>query len=232
MLLYQPENGYSFNSDSIFLYGFILSLKLSGKVLDVGAGCGILGLLCARDFPHINLVGVEKQSIYVEYARKNASINEIDYDIRELDFFDLDGHGSYDWIISNPPFYREGAARSNDPALHQARYNVHMPIDRFATKISKLLRSRGEVALCYDASQAGLLLHALESVGLRALKVQFVHSKAHKEAHLVLIHAKKGSSSLMKIEPPMITYDIDGIYSPLIQKIYDRAKAHSIKCQI
>lgn len=232
MLLYQPENGYSFNSDSIFLYGFISTLKLNGKVLDVGAGCGILGLLCARDFSHINLYAVEKQPLYVEYAQKNAVANNIEYTIINSDFFDLDGHGSYDWIISNPPFYREGSARSNDPMIHQARYNVHMPIDKFAKKIAKLLRSRGEIAICYDASQTGVLLHKLESNGIRAIKLQFVHSKPNKEAHLVLIHAKKGSLSQTKIEPPMIVYDESGKYTKMVDDIYKKSKAHSIKCQI
>jgi len=41
MLPYQPENGYFYNSDSILLYGFIAQLNLKGKVLDIGAGCGI-----------------------------------------------------------------------------------------------------------------------------------------------------------------------------------------------
>jgi len=49
MLLYQPESGYCYNSDSIFLYDFIDSFKPKGRVLDVGAGCGVLGLLVARD---------------------------------------------------------------------------------------------------------------------------------------------------------------------------------------
>ena len=51
MLLYQPESGYCYNSDSMFLYDFVSSFKPKGEVLDVGAGCGIVGLLVARDNP-------------------------------------------------------------------------------------------------------------------------------------------------------------------------------------
>lgn len=232
MLFYQPDQGYSFNSDSIFLYGFISRMKLQGRVLDAGAGCGIVGLLCARDFPEVILEAVEKQSIYAEFARRNAQINGIGYTLHEGDFLELGAHGSYDWVISNPPFYHEGAARSEDPMLHQARYNLHMPIEAFAKKISKLLRSRGEAVVCYEASQTGLLFHAFESAGLRVVEVQFVHSKEDRNAYLVIVHARKGSRSLMKILPPLIVSDASGEYTAEAKEIYSKAKAHSIKCPI
>ncbi|MDD3598474.1 methyltransferase, partial [Sulfuricurvum sp.] len=79
MLLYQPEGGYCYNSDSILLYGFISRFAPKGRVLDVGAGSGIVGLLIGRDFPNITLESVEKQPLYAEFARRNAAINKIGY---------------------------------------------------------------------------------------------------------------------------------------------------------
>ena len=43
MLLYQPQSGYCYNSDSIYLYDFISSFNPRGRMLDVGAGCGVVG---------------------------------------------------------------------------------------------------------------------------------------------------------------------------------------------
>jgi len=34
MVLYQAKDGYSYNSDSIFLYSFIREFPLKGKLLD------------------------------------------------------------------------------------------------------------------------------------------------------------------------------------------------------
>ncbi|MDO9207283.1 MAG: methyltransferase [Sulfuricurvum sp.] len=231
MLLYQPDGGYCYNSDSILLYGFIAQFNPKGKLLDVGAGCGIVGLLVARDFPSLTLESVEKQSIYAEFARRNAQINGIGYTLHEGDFLELGGHGTYDWIVSNPPFYHEGSARSENEMLHQARYNVNLPIEPFIIKISKLLKSNGEAIICYDARQFVQLGSAFESTGLRVVDVQFVHSKSDRPSTLVMVHVKKNSKSAMNILAPLITFENDH-YTPSVQAIYDKAKAHSIKCPI
>lgn len=231
MLLYQPDEGYCYNSDSIFLYGFISRFSPKGKLLDVGAGCGIVGLLVARDFPAVALEAVEKQSVYAQFARRNAQINGIGYTLHEGDFLEHVPHGSYDWIVSNPPFYHEGVSRSEHPMLHQARYNVHLPIEPFIAKISKLLKSSGEAAICYDARQFVQLCSACESAGLRVVDVQFVHSKEDRPSTLVMLHLKKNSKSLLNVLPPLITFEEER-YTPAVQAIYDKAKAHSIKCPI
>jgi len=231
MLLYQPENGYFYNSDSILLYGFIAQLNLKGKVLDIGAGCGIVGLLVAQEFSDIILEAVEKQPIYAQFARRNAHVNGIEYTLHEGDFLALGGHGTYDWIVSNPPFYHEGSARSENSMIHQARYNVHLPIDALATKMGKLLTSKGEAVVCYDARQFVPLCSAFECSGLRVCTVQFVHSKKDRPSTLVMIHVKKNSRSLASILPPLIVFEEEA-YTSEVKAIYQKAKVHSIKCPI
>ena len=61
MVLYQPTNGYCYNSDTHFLYNFIVeNLKkyknIKGELLDIGSGSGILGLLVAKNFEKIKLI--------------------------------------------------------------------------------------------------------------------------------------------------------------------------------
>jgi tRNA1(Val) A37 N6-methylase TrmN6 len=213
------------------LYGFISRYALAGRVLDVGAGSGIVGLLVGRDFPHITLEAVEKQPHYVEFARRNAAINNIEYTLHEGDVVQLGGHGQFDWIVSNPPFYHEGSARSDNEMLHQARYNVHLPIESFIQKISKLLKSNGQAVICYDARQFSELCVACERCGLRVCEIQFVHSKSDRPSTLVMMYLKKNSKAQMVILPPLFMFDNDH-YTPAVQAIYDKAKVHSIKCPI
>jgi tRNA1(Val) A37 N6-methylase TrmN6 len=231
MILYQPDSGYCYNSDSIFLYDFINIFAPKGRVLDVGAGCGVVGLLTARDNKKIELEAVEKQTILAEYAKKNAKKNGIDYRLYEDDFLELREVQKYDYIISNPPFYPDGVQKSKDTMLTHARYNSSLPMDDFFKKVSQLLKPHSHFIFCYDATQFGLICGALERVKMRVVDVRFVHPKIDRAASLVLIHARNGSKSLMKVCPPLIHFDGEKLTQE-VQKIYENAKTESIKCQL
>lgn len=83
--IYQIAEGYCYNSDSLFLWDFILPhIKHKAKVLELGSGSGIIGLLCARD-RQIELYQIEKQAIYALMNAKNALINNIDSNIIHAD---------------------------------------------------------------------------------------------------------------------------------------------------
>ena len=231
MLFYQPDQGYRYNSDSLFLYDFISSFKPRGRMLDVGAGSGVVGLLVARDNPKVVLEAVEKQDVFSFLAVKNAEVNNISYTLYQKDFLEFSDEKGYDYIVSNPPFYHEGASRSEDSMIHTARYNIHLPIDKFVTKAATLLRSQGHFIFCYDAQQFALLCAALSNAKLRVVDVQFVHSKRDRKASIVLVHARKNSKSLMKVWPPFYAFEED-VYSKEASAIYTKARTHTLRCQI
>lgn len=231
MLLYQPDSGYCYNSDSLLLYDFVNAFKPKGKVLDVGAGCGIVGLLVARDNPKVELEAVEKQKSFIHFSKTNARVNKIPYKLYETDFLELDEKQKYDYIISNPPFYPSGVQKSQNEMLFNARYNVNLPLEKFFKKVSRLLRPQSHFIFCYDATQFGVVCAALDSVKMRVVDVQFVHPKIDRSASLVLVHARNGSKSMAKIWPPFISFDGDEP-SLKMKNIYKKANTQSIKCQI
>ena len=231
MTLYQPESGYCFNSDSIYLYDFINSFKPRGRLLDVGAGCGIVGLLVARDNAKVELHAVEKQEIFVKYATRNAEINNISYSIHHTDFLDFQDSKGFDYIVSNPPFYHDGAVKSEDEILYNARYNVNLPLKEFFAKVYKLLSHQGHFIFCYDAKQFALVCAELSIARLRVIDVQFVHSKSDRNASLVMLHVRKNSKSLLNILPPFIAFKGDE-FSKASELVYERAGTNSIKCRI
>ena len=69
MVLYQPKNGYCYNSDTHFLFNFIcINLKkfknIQGEILDIGSGSGILGLLISREYKKLKLNQCEVQDVF------------------------------------------------------------------------------------------------------------------------------------------------------------------------
>lgn len=212
------------------MYDFISSFHLKGRLLDVGSGCGVLGLLVARD-NKVQAEGVDKQWAFCQYTQKNAEVNDIDYTMHQSDFLEFQDSNGFDVIISNPPFYHEGSSKSENEMRHTARYNTHLPMGSFFKKVSKLLRNRGHFVFCYDPQQFQEICVELTLAKLTIETVQFIHPKIDRKASLVMIQARKGSKSLMKTREPFITFDEDE-FSLNTQAIYKKARTHSIKCTL
>ena len=230
LLLYQPEEGYCYNSDSVYLYDFISSFNIKGRLLDVGSGCGVLGLLVGRDNP-VQVEGIDKQWAFCQYTKKNAEVNKITYVMHEEDFLGFEDERGFDVIISNPPFYHEGASKSENEMRHTARYNTHLPMSDFFKKVSRLLKPRGHFIFCYDPQQFQQIATALNTAKLTMETVQFIHPKLERKASLVMVQARKNSKSLLKVREPFIAFEGEE-FSPEASAIYKKARTHSIKCTL
>jgi len=230
LFLYQEENGYLFNSDSHFLYDFITKFNPKGELLDIGCGCGILGLLTARDFP-VTLTSIDKQEKNSFITSKNAQINNLNSHVIKENFITHNFNKEFDFIISNPPYYHDGVSKSENKSLHISRYNTHLPIETFIQKVKKLLKNRGHFIFCYDSSSLSELMSCLKDAKLQIEDIRFVHGTALKPSSLVLIHARKGSKAKLKVHPPLINME-NKEPTKEVKTIYQKTRTYSIKCTI
>ena len=230
MQIYQPKEGYCYNSDTLFLYDFSLKfLKTNSKILEVGAGSGILGMLCARDIP-LQLSMIEKNPMMAFFCEQNLRINKIAAKLHNADFLEFSFESEkFDFILSNPPFYYDGVIKSKNSAIAQARYADNLPFCELAKKVNTLLKPQGEFIFCYDARESYRIFTILAEYKMRPITLRFVHPKVNKEATLLLCRIKKGSKSQTTILPPLFTHK-DLEFSDEVQEIYKRAKTWSIKC--
>ncbi|WP_331776011.1 tRNA1(Val) (adenine(37)-N6)-methyltransferase [Sulfurospirillum sp. 1612] len=224
--LYQYKQGYRYNSDTIFLYNFITQFDLKGSVLDVGCGCGVLGLLLKRDFNKIALTQIDIQERNIALTQRNAEANKLKTLTLHDDFLTHDFSEKFDCIISNPPFYNRGALKSEDPSLYLSRHSDALDFERFAIKAYRLLKHRGSFLFCYDAKQIDLLMSKLVAAKFKINHLQFVHVRANKEAGLVMVHARRDSKSLCKTLPPIILYEGDSLRDE-IKNFYIKADTDS-----
>ena len=224
LYLFQYEEGYKYNSDSLVLYDFISKLNPKGRVLDVGSGSGIVGLLLKRDFTKIALTQIDIQPLHVELTCKSAKKNSLDSEVLHVDIRECKFEEKFDFIVTNPPFYHKGSQKSENDALKVSRYADILPFSELCRAVSTNIKPRGSFVFCYDAKQIDILLSELLKNKLKVNHMRFVHTKQSKDASLVLIHAKKSSKSLCKILPPIY---MDGSE---IQEIYKNTKTQSLVC--
>ncbi len=80
------------------------------KVLDLGCGCGLVGLLAAKLCGEGNVVMCDVDPLAVDIARKNAERNGVgDVKIALSDGFGALDDTGFDLILSNPPYQSDFA---------------------------------------------------------------------------------------------------------------------------
>ena len=237
MVLYQPINGYCYNSDTHFLYNFIYeNLKkyknIKGELLDIGSGSGILGLLLAREYTKLNLNQCEIQEVFQFFSTKNAQTNKLESTLYKGSFEKVEFNKKFDICVSNPPFYHSDVIKSENENLRIARYNDSLPLEQFIKKVSSVLTSEGKFFFCYDVKQINEILILLNKYKFNLEALQFVHPKLSKDATLILVYAKKNSKSLTKIFNPLIVFENNNDFTQEVQNIYEKSSTYSIKVNI
>ncbi|NWF94137.1 MAG: tRNA1(Val) (adenine(37)-N6)-methyltransferase [Syntrophaceae bacterium] len=205
----QKRRGYRFSIDAILLGQFI-RIRRNEKAIDLGTGCGILPLLLSHTTKACSFVAVEIQKDLAELAKKNVLLNHLDHRISILnqDFRDLKkifSAGSYDVVISNPPYRRFRTGRVN-PLMEKAiaRHEIEGTIEDLISIASYLLPSKGRCYLIYSASRAVDLLFNLRSQGLEPKRIQFVHPHPDEGAKFILVESIKASGVELKVLKPLI----------------------------
>lgn len=232
-LFYQPLNGYCYTSDSLILYDFILSCFNSNsnknEVLEVGSGCGIIGLLLARDLD-INLSQIEIQENFHFLNEKNAEVNKIKSKTIHSNFLKYYSHKKYDYIISNPPYYRADDVSPDNHDISICKMSDFLNLSHFFKAVKSFLKDKAYFIFCYKSSSLDLVLEELNKNNLKAEKIKFVHSKINKNSKLVLICARLNSKTQINIEAPLIMQINNNDFSDEMIKIYQKTNTYSIKC--
>ena len=120
--VYQPRSGYRFSTDPFLLAGWIVEGGLPPRVLDVGTGSGILGLLLARAGARVH--GLDVLAEWAPHARRSAARSGLaeQFSFEVADIRTWQGRPC-DLVVSNPPYFRLGTGHlPPDPLRAAARH--------------------------------------------------------------------------------------------------------------
>lgn len=111
---YLQPDFYRFNEDSLKLVNFVSSqIKKTGRVIDIGSGCGVIGIELAQKITLDEIHFLELQPIFKDYLEMNIDLfipkSKSEVIISSLGVFKSDL--KYDLIVSNPPYYLPGAGQ-------------------------------------------------------------------------------------------------------------------------
>ena len=223
----QDEKFLKFGTDAMLLSEFA-GIKRRDTVCDLGCGAGAISILLAARYESIKIHGVEIVKGAAELAEKNAKLNNIAdrMKIHNIDLKDGRGgfsSGSFDAVVSNPPFMKLGDGLETDrEELRIARMEVFCTIDDVCAAASYLLRFGGSFSLVHRPSRLWDIFAALEKYKLAPKRFRLVQDTVKAEPSLVLIEARKGGGSGIKLMPTLILKNPDGTETDETRAIYQR----------
>jgi tRNA1Val (adenine37-N6)-methyltransferase len=216
--LIQPSHGYRFSVEAILLGRFVRA-SARDRVLELGAGCGVISIMLSSIYGPREVVAVEIQPELAEMIARNVAINELERvraicaDVRQKTIAGVEP-ASFDLVIANPPFRASESGRENpDRGRRIARGESSATLADFVGAARRYARNRARVAFVFTARRAAELISTMRAKQLEPKRIRFVHPRIGMPASVMMIEARVGGGIEASIEPPLILYDRPGIYT-------------------
>ncbi|GAU07727.1 tRNA1(Val) (adenine(37)-N6)-methyltransferase [Desulfoplanes formicivorans] len=212
--LVQPPQGFRFAVDALLASCFA-RIRKNDRVLDLGTGCGVigLGLLLHHDLPSVQVVGLDRDPDMVGSARINVAamglgerMDIVQGDVREAPRF-LRPEWA-DVVVCNPPYRVTGRGKTcpQDSRTH-ARFQVSATLDDFLAASACALKNRGRIYLVFLAEGLDVLLGTMRTCRLMPKRVMPVHGRQGAPARLVLVEGRKNGGPGMVLTNPLFLYE-------------------------
>ena len=219
-ILCVPEGTFPLSTDSMVLAHFC-RLPKNARVLDLGAGCGTLGLLlCAAD-PGCHVTGVEISPVSHAAAESNILRNALQTRMQSIcadlrDFASLPAAGSMDVCVSNPPYFSAGPESYRNPT---ARREDHCTPDNLFAAASRCLKYGGDLFLVHKPERLGDLIARAAGHGLEAKRLLLLRHRTDGPVSLILLAFRKGGKPGLILEEQALR-EANGDPTPFFREVY------------
>lgn len=191
----QSKSAMKIGTDNVLLGAWTPVDNHPSRILDIGAGTGILSLMLAQRCNAETIDAVEiDENAYIECTENFenspwgdrlfcyfASFQEF---VTEMD------DEPYDLIISNPPFYTS-EYKTEQTARNQARFEDALPFDTLIEGVSKLISNKGTFAVIIPFSEHDKFVVRASDYRLYPFKMTHIKGNANADVKRSLIAFSK-----------------------------------------
>ena len=214
------QGAFPLSTDSMVLSYFV-RLPRNARVLDLGSGCGTLGLLlCSKD-DHCHVTGIELEEHAhleaLENIRRNkltARMESICADLRSVS--ERFSPGSFSCCVSNPPYFSGGAASRHFSTARQE--GCCTPEDLFRCG-ARLLKFGGDFFLVHKPERMAELITTAAKYNLEAKRLCLLRHMEDAPVNLILLQLRKGAKPGLVWEE-IALHHADGSPTSVYKEIY------------
>lgn len=224
--IYQDDSCFSFSLDSIILANYSTIRKRDKNILDFCTGNGVVPLILSKRC-NKRIVGVEIQEKLANLANKSVEYNSISSQIEivceDIKEYSKKHLNEFDLVLCNPPYFKVEEKSSFNDSYEKmiARHEVCINLDDVCSCAKKVLKDNGNICLVHRSDRLMDILEKFREAGLEPKKIKFIHETILKESTLVLVEGQKCGKVGLKIDKPLIQYELDGTMTEEYKKLQE-----------
>ncbi len=236
LVLRQPLKGHRAGSDAVLLAAAAPADGI-GRLVDVGAGVGAVGLAILQRMTGASADLVEQDADLAALASENAILNGLAERARVLrvDVTRADerraaglSDAGADLVATNPPFFEAGNVRASP---HPRRASAHVfaggtaadsgaaPLETWIIACLALLRAGGRFIIIHRPEALAQILGAFGR-RLGGVAILPIHPNADASAHRILVAGVKGARGPTSLRPGLALHDRRGAFTPHADAIH------------
>lgn len=186
----QRLDGHRYSLDDLVTAWFAARLVVDRPVrrtLDLGCGIGSVLMMTAWRFSDARCVGVERQAVSVDLARRSLQINGatprcavVHQDLRDTN---VQAHGPFDLITGTPPYILPGdGVISAQIQRGPCRHTLFGGVEDYCATAARHLPIGGRFAVCQAASDLDRVRNGADAAGLTIFRQLDVIPRAGRAA--------------------------------------------------
>ena len=208
--IYQNSDYFAFSLDSIILANYCNIRLRDKKIVDFCTGNGVIPLILTRR-TKAEIFGIEIQKNLADLAIKSVSYNGLDNQIRiineDVKDFSKKNISKFDLVLCNPPYFKLNEKSSLNESYEK-----------------KIARDNGNLCLVHRSERLMEIIEILRKNNFEPKRIKFVHETIEKESTLVLIEAQKLGKVGLKIDKPLVLYNIDGSLTDEYKRLQEEVR--------
>ena len=200
--VYQDEQLYKFTSDAIKLAKFC-NIKHTDNVLDMCAGCGVVGLYAYSLVKCNKIYFNDIQQEMCDLINKNIALNGLEdcATVLNKDLNDLvvaDFGKPLDVIVCNPPYFKVNGKIKADHKVAMCRHELTTNLNQIITKASNLIKNSGKFYIIIPADRLIECVVLLSASGFEIKNMEMFYT--NEAATVCVLENVKGGKSGVKIK--------------------------------
>lgn len=139
--IWQDQTAMKVCTDACILGAFV-EVKNTKRILDIGAGTGLLSLMAAqRSEAQIEAVEIDESAYNQAVKNVSESIFKDKIKVINKNIVDFESD-KFDLIVSNPPFY-QNSLQSPDGQVNKALHSTELSFEKLTQSVNRLLDDEG-----------------------------------------------------------------------------------------